>query len=102
MICLSFSKICLSFFGLEFFSKCPKTACLILLIWVFILLFQTADTLQIKGLGEKYSESVNSYMPAATGGGGGGSTGGSSTSQDRHPGAGNLNREDSSATGNKD
>ena len=24
MICLSFSKICLSFFGLEFFSKCPK------------------------------------------------------------------------------
>ena len=41
-------------------------------------------------------------MPAATGGGGGGSTGGSTTSQDRHPGAGNLNREDSSATGNKD
>ena len=24
MICLSFSKICLSFFSLEFFSKCPK------------------------------------------------------------------------------
>ena len=39
MICMSFSKICLSFFsawvflalsffGLEFFSKCPKKACL--------------------------------------------------------------------------
>ena len=26
MICLSFSKICLSFFWLEFFSKCPKKA----------------------------------------------------------------------------